>query len=777
MDVFDLYGKIEIDLTTYQNNLRRAVEMARTAAGDIQTAMNNVGTSTQNANTQTVTYNTTLVNVASQSHNAERASKNFGDVLKDIGGKAMDAAKKVGSMMTDIAKGATAAVGVAGASLSGLTKQALGQVAEYEQLVGGVDTLFKDSSEKIQKYANEAYRTAGLSANEYMQTTINFSGSLIRALQGDTEKAAEMSNLAITDMADNVNKLGTSMEMVQNAYRGLSRQNFTMIDNLSLGYSGTAEGMAQLINDSGVLGGAMEATADNIKEIGFDKYIEAIHKIQELRGITGTTKDEAEKTISGSMASMKAAWKNFLTGVGDGKEFTEALSTAIGNVRNNLQKIIPRLSEGLTELIDQIAPEIPPIIEEMLPAIIDGSSSLIKGLAKRMPQLIKTVLPALTKGVADVVNATVSVLPQLVRSVSQTIPIVIEQIMRMKPALIRAGKDIVNALFPNGLETVTELTQKAVSMVTTFAQKITDPESLGIIFEKGFDIIGAIVDGLLSQESIDTIVEAAPKVIGGLASGITSFLFGRDKSEAGGLFGAVLKIAERIRDYLSDSKNVEKLNKAAIDTIENLGKFLVDNVGLLLKYTQQIGQALAEGIISAFLTDLRNLFGGVDEQSLMNEFLMSDTTESYTDFRQRRLREMGRESSHEIEERYPDYVPTPTYTWTNSSTNLSHLPAAARDQLYRATGRGYATGGIFNRPTYALIGEDGAEAVMPLEKNTGWIDRLAERLGGGGVVIQFGDIHVNGTENVGREVVAQIDSALRQYQIQQQRGVGGTGWV
>jgi hypothetical protein len=222
--------------------------------------------------------------------------------------------------------------------------------------------------------------------------------------------------------------------------------------------------------------------------------------------------------------------------------------------------------------------------------------------------------------------------------------------------------------------------------------------------------------------------------------------------------------------------NVEKLNKAAVDTIENLGKFLVDNVGLLLKYTQQIGQALAEGIISAFLTDLRNLFGGLDERGLMNEYLMSDTNETYTDFRQRRMREMGRESSHEIEERYPDYVPTATYTWTNSSTNLSHLPAAARDQLYRATGRGYATGGIFNRPTYALIGEDGAEAVMPLEKNTGWIDRLADRLNGNGITIQFGNIYVTGAKDAGREVVAQIDTALRQYQIMQQRGVGGLGW-
>ena len=169
-----------------------------------------------------------------------------------------------------------------------LTKSSLEQYAEYEQLVGGVETLFKQSADIVQQYADNAYKTAGMSSNEYMDTVTSFSASLLQGLGGDTAKAAEVANQAITDMSDNANKMGTSMQMIQNAYQGFAKQNYTMLDNLKLGYGGTQEEMARLINDSGVLGDAFVATANNINEVSFDKIIEAIHVVQTNMGVTGT---------------------------------------------------------------------------------------------------------------------------------------------------------------------------------------------------------------------------------------------------------------------------------------------------------------------------------------------------------------------------------------------------------------------------------------------------------------------------------------------------------
>ena len=217
----------------------------------------------------------------------------------------------------------TAAVAAASAAVIKLAKDSIDAYADYEQLVGGVDTLFKNSSKKLQQYAANAYKTAGLSANQYMETATSFSASLLQSLEGDTEAAVEYADMAITDMADNANKMGTSIEMIQNAYQGFAKQNYTMLDNLKLGYGGTATEMARLINDSGILKDKLIDLTDTknigyqISKVGLAGIAEAIHIVQTEMGITGTTAKEAEGTISGSVASMKAAWENLKTGIAD----------------------------------------------------------------------------------------------------------------------------------------------------------------------------------------------------------------------------------------------------------------------------------------------------------------------------------------------------------------------------------------------------------------------------------------------------------------------------
>ena len=219
-----------------------------------------------------------------------------------------------------------------GSAMMDVGKSALNSFADYEQLVGGVDTLFKESSSKVQNYANNAYKTAGLSANEYMETVTSFSASLLQSLNGDTAKSAEIADMAIIDMSDNANKMGTSMESIQNAYQGFAKQNYTMLDNLKLGYGGTKEEMERLIADANRVKEANGEMADLSIE-SFADVTEAIHLIQTEMGITGTTAEEASSTIQGSVSSMKSAWHNLLTGIAsDNADLDKLLGDFISSV-------------------------------------------------------------------------------------------------------------------------------------------------------------------------------------------------------------------------------------------------------------------------------------------------------------------------------------------------------------------------------------------------------------------------------------------------------------
>ena len=307
-----------------------------------------------------------LENLGNEAEEAGRDAESAGDgftvfkgIIADLASRAIQAAvqglKELGSAVVNVGK------------------QAYSSYAEYEQLVGGVETLFGDSSDKLIEYANVAYKTAGLSANKYMEQATSFSATLLQGLGGDTEKAVEYANLAIIDMSDNANKMGTDMTMIQNAYQGFAKDNYTMLDNLKLGYGGTQAEMARLINDSGVLGDAIEVTAESVKDVPFDKVIEAIHKTQQEIGITGTTTLEAEKTISGSTASMKAAWENLLVGIADGKQdISPLLDDLTQQVIVAGENMIPRVKEiihGMIDLVKQVWNEVIPEIAAEFPEL------------------------------------------------------------------------------------------------------------------------------------------------------------------------------------------------------------------------------------------------------------------------------------------------------------------------------------------------------------------------------------------------------------------------
>ena len=292
-----------------------------------------------------------------------------------------------------------------GSSIVGVGKQAYYSYASYEQLVGGIETLFGESAGIVQEYAANAYKTAGLSANEYMEQVTSFSATLLQGLEGDTATAAEYANMAMIDMSDNANKMGTSMQSIQNAYQGFAKDNFTMLDNLKLGYGGTASEMARLINDSGVLGEAITVTAQTVKDVPFDKMIEAIHKTQQEIGITGTTAQEAAGTIEGSTKAVQASWQNLLVAVADENgDLKGSLNTFIDNVMMMAENAVPRILqivEGLWEAIKTALYRFAPEVAEAIVPTLEGIGEVIKNVFNWIVDNVDTIIKAI-----EIIGAT-----------------------------------------------------------------------------------------------------------------------------------------------------------------------------------------------------------------------------------------------------------------------------------------------------------------------------------------------------------------------------------
>ena len=318
--------------------------------------------------------------------NAETTINKTTKSIDELGNEAEESGKQVkessdgftvmkGALANLVSSGIQSAVNglkELGAKLVDIGKQSYSAYSQYEQLVGGVDTLFKNSSKQVQAYAQNAYKTAGISANQYMEQVTSFSATLLQGLHGDTKKAAEVADMAIRDMADNANKMGTSMTDIQNAYQGFAKDNYTMLDNLKLGYGGTQGEMARLINDSGVLGDSIKVNAKTVKDVPFDKIIEAIHKTQQEIGITGTTSKEAASTLEGSANSMKASWENLLVAIGTGDENTvkSAVNSFVEQAKVALRNSLPKIMDilkGMAELISSAWKEILPELEVTFP--------------------------------------------------------------------------------------------------------------------------------------------------------------------------------------------------------------------------------------------------------------------------------------------------------------------------------------------------------------------------------------------------------------------------
>lgn len=419
------------------------------------------------------------------------------------------------------AKAAAAATAAAAGAVIALTKSAVENYGKYEQLVGGVETLFKDSAGTVEEYAKNAYQTAGLSANEYMETVTSFSASLLQSMGNDTEAAAKKADRAITDMSDNANKMGTDMQSIQNAYQGFAKQNYTMLDNLKLGYGGTKEEMQRLIDDAN----ALNAAQGNYTNYSIESYadiVDAIHTVQTEMGITGTTALEASTTIEGSIGAMKAAYANFVTGLGndnaDISELSSQLIQSVGTVAENVLPVVETVLKNIAEAVQRDGPE---MIEKFVSYAIE-----------KLPEVISLGL----KMVISLVKGIAQNIPQLVTSVLNMMATIVQTIWDSLPDIIEVGKNIVRGLW----EGIKAMASWIGDKVSGFVGGLVDGVKgvlgihspsrvfagigqnmalgLGQGFEKQMQSVTAGIQDAIPTPTVDTVYNAAAGLVNGLAA-------------------------------------------------------------------------------------------------------------------------------------------------------------------------------------------------------------------------------------------------------------------
>ena len=573
MDVFNLYAKLSLNTDDYE----KGVEKAKGGASSLMDVFSG----------------TLLGNVVS------------------------DGLRTVANGITEIGKtAANMAVSIGKASLD--------SYADYEQLVGGVETLYKDSAGIIENYAKDAYKNVGLSANDYMETSTSFAASLVSSLGGDTEKAAEMANTAISDMSDNANKMGTNMQSIQDAYNGFAKQNYTMLDNLKIGYGGTQAEMKRLIKEAA-------AMTDTQKELGvtvdsnsmsYANIVQAIHVVQANMGIMGTTSKEAATTIQGSTASMKSAWENLLTGIADPEQdfqtlvdnLVDSVITAGNNIIPRIKEIVPTLIDGLSELVTQLAPYVSGVIMELEPTIEEGLQTLFGGLssvASELQPIVADVFSffgdAIISGLTSAIeNSDFSFLLDIFDNVKTAAEEVVPVIEEIAPALVTVGAAVKGWQIGTKIQKMVTAFDEAKVAVSLFSMGLSDAEiAQGALNGtlKASEVLAGLLTGKISlmtlaqaaaakaQAAFNAVLAANPitlvvVAIGALV-GILAVLYAKNEDFRNGVNAAWDAISAKIQEVVAF---VQPYVESAMQVI---GQVVTQVITDLTPVIQSIGEAFS----------------------------------------------------------------------------------------------------------------------------------------------------------------------------------------
>lgn len=502
----------------------------------------------------------------------ERAEKELGGVS--------GTASKVGGVLKGVGKGVLAVTGAVATGAVALVKSVSSSYGELQQSIGGVETLFKDSADKVIENANNAFKTAGISANDYMQQVTSFSASLLQAVGGDTKKACDTADMAIVDMADNANKMGTSMEAIQNAYQGFAKQNYTMLDNLKLGYGGTKGEMERLLADASKISG-IKYDISNLSDV-----YNAIHVIQGELGITGTTAKEAGETISGSFGSLSASWQNFMAGLGDPN----------ADMR--------QLVENLAGSIQGVVTNITPIIDNMVAVLPTVLSALVDTIATMLPTLIQTFTELITK----VIDAIVELLPEFIPLAIECILTVVDALIENLPLLIDAGILLIKSLLAGLSQTIPKLIPAIISAIILIVETLLD--NIDALVDGGIQLIMGIVDGIL--QALPILIDKIPVIIDKLVIAIVNNL--PKLIEMGiqlilklivGIVKAIPQLLSKIPQIISSlvrglREGLGKLTEVGKNLVQGLWNGIKNATGWVLDKIKGFGKSILNGIKGIF---------------------------------------------------------------------------------------------------------------------------------------------------------------------------------
>ena len=611
------------------NTLRTALAEAEKQYGSNNEKVKNFKTQLNNAENQLIQMenatnksNKELKNMKSGFDDAGQGALKFGDLLK---------ANVLGDFITSGLKTVAGAVKQLGSVFLTVGKEALDSYADYEQLVGGVETLFKDSSGIVENYANNAYKTAGLSANDYMETVTSFSASLLQSLDGDTAKVAEVSNMAVTDMADNANKMGTDMSSIQNAYQGFAKQNYTMLDNLKLGYGGTKSEMERLLSDAQKISG-VKYDISNLNDV-----YQAIHVVQGELGITGTTAKEASTTIQGSVSAMKSAWQNMLTGIADDNaDFDGLINNLVDSIVTAGENILPRVEtiiDGVIELVmsttEIIIDDLPQIIETgrgMISGLLQGIQEMLPELASSAFLIIQELVTSLLESLPQLLQMGIDLLTELINGISQTlpqlIPVMVEAVAGIAETLIDnidtivdAGINLIIGLADGLIAALPKLIERAPVIIDKLVTKLTDPDMIGRIIQAAGRLISELAIGLI--QAIPKLLANIPQIINSIAKGLLNGI--ADLRDVGkNLLKGLWEGMSGIKDWLWDK--VKGMLNGLTNKIK--GFFGIHSPSTLFK--NEIGENLALGLGEGFTDTMKNVSNDM-QNSIPTEFDMNTT--------------------------------------------------------------------------------------------------------------------------------------------------------
>lgn len=569
-----------------------------------------------------------------------------------------------------------------GSTLINVGKQAIESYADYEQLIGGIETLFGAGGKSVEEYAqsvnksvdevqgeydalitaqnkviensNNAYKTAGLSANQYMETVTSFSASLVSSLGGDTVKAAEIGNMAIIDMSDNANKMGTSMESIQYAYQGFAKQNYTMLDNLKLGYGGTKSEMERLLADAEKLTG-IKYDISNLSDV-----YSAIHVIQGELGITGTTAKEASTTISGSINSMKSAWTNLITGVADDNaNFSQLVSNfvdsligedgtggVIGNLLPRITIVMDGLSNLIVSLINTLLPQLLQVGMDLISNLVTGISTNLPNILTSVNQIISVLISGIITMLPQILQMGVQLIVSLVQGIGQQMPTLIPQMIDAVLTMVDTLLDNIDLIIDAGIQLLIGLSDGLIEALPKLIDKIpiiidklviAITNNLPKIIEAGIQLTIKLALGIV--QAIPQLVSKIPQIISSLVNGIANYYsrmfdIGKDllNKVKDGIAGSISSMANVGKNIVQGLWNgINNAKDWVLDKIKGFGKSILNGIKSIFGihspstvFRDEIGLNLAKGIGVGFEKEMGNVNDTI-KKSLPTEFDLSSS--------------------------------------------------------------------------------------------------------------------------------------------------------